>query len=55
MNESSLRRELGLLRATMLGIGGAKCAGVFVMFGQAAALAGNAVVIAFLICGIINL
>jgi len=50
-----LKRELGLLHATMLGIGGAISAGVFVMLGYAATLAGTTVVIALVLCGIINL
>jgi len=55
LDKSELRRELGLLHATMLGIGGAISAGVFVMLGHAAALAGTAIVIALPLCGIINL
>lgn len=55
MKKSGLRRELGLLHATMMGIGGAICAGIFVLIGYATSMAGNAVVIAFLIVGIINL
>jgi len=39
----------------MLGIGGAISAGVFVMLGYAASLAGTTVVIALVLCGIINL
>jgi len=50
-----LKRELGLLQATMLGIGGAIQAGVFVMLGYAASLAGTAVIAALIICGVINL
>jgi len=49
-----LKRELGLLHATMLGIGGAIEAGVFVMLGYAADLAGTALVLALILCGIIN-
>jgi len=55
MDKSGLRRELGLLHATMFGIGGAICAGVFVMLGHATSLAGTAIVIALPLCGIINL
>lgn len=55
MGERRLKRELGLLQATMMGIGGAICAGVFVTLGYAATLAGTALVIAMLLCGIINL
>jgi amino acid transporter len=39
----------------MLGIGGAIEAGVFVMLGHAAGLAGTALIIALILCGIINL
>jgi len=50
----SLKRELGLLHTTMMGIGGAISAGVFVMLGYATTLAGTTVVIALVLCGIIN-
>jgi len=55
MDKSGLRRELGLLHATMFGIGGAISAGVFVMLGHATSLAGTAIVIVLPLCGIINL
>ncbi len=55
MGEIRLKRELGLLQATMMGIGGAICAGVFVTLGYAATLAGTALIIAMILCGIINL
>jgi len=55
MEEKGLKRELGLLQATMMGIGGAVCAGVFVTLGYAATLAGTALIIAMILCGIINL
>lgn len=55
MEGKSLKRELGLLHATMMGIGGAICAGVFVTLGYAATLAGTALIIAMILCGIINL
>jgi len=55
MGEHRLKRELGLLQATMMGIGGAICAGVFVTLGYAATLAGTALIIAMILCGIINL
>ncbi len=55
MGETRLKRELGLLQATMMGIGGAICAGVFVTLGYAATLAGTALIIAMVLCGIINL
>jgi len=39
----------------MMGLGGAICAGVFVTLGYAASLAGTALLIAMILCGIINL
>jgi amino acid transporter len=39
----------------MMGIGGAICAGVFVTLGYAATLAGTALIIVMILCGIINL
>jgi len=50
----SLRRELGLLHATMMGLGSTICAGIFVILGQAVGIAGPAVILSFLFCGIIN-
>jgi len=55
MKKVGLRRELGLLQATMIGIGGAIEAGIFVMLGHATGLAGTAVIIALLLCGVINM
>jgi len=55
MAEEHLKRELGLLQATMMGIGGAISAGVFVTLGYAASLAGTALLIAMILCGVINL
>jgi APA family basic amino acid/polyamine antiporter len=55
MGGKRLKRELGLIQATMMGIGGAICAGVFVTLGYAATLAGTALIIATVLCGIINL
>lgn len=55
MREGGLKRELGLLQTTMMGIGGAICAGVFVTLGYAATLAGTALITAMILCGIINL
>ena len=55
MGEKRLKRELGLLQTTMMGIGGAICAGVFVTLGYAATLAGTALIIAMILCGTINL
>jgi len=53
--ESKLKRELGLLHATMLGIGGAISAGVFVMLGRATSMAGPAIIVVLFVCGLINL
>ncbi len=54
MGEQHLKRELGLLHSTMMGIGGAISAGVFVTLGYAATLAGTALIIAMIFCGVIN-
>lgn len=55
MSELHLKRELGLLRATMLGIGGTLSAGNFVIIGHAASLAGYSIVPVVFVCGIISL
>ena len=55
MSKQHLKRDLGLLHATMMGIGGAICAGVFVTLGYAATLAGTPLVIVMIFCGVINL
>ncbi|NIP54581.1 MAG: amino acid permease, partial [Aliifodinibius sp.] len=44
-----LKRTLGLLSATMIGLGGAMGAGLFVLIGDAAGMAGSGVVLSFLI------
>lgn len=44
-----------MLQATMMGIGGAVEVSVFVMFGYATGLAGSALVISLIICGVINM
>jgi len=54
MSKKHLRRELGLLHSTMMGIGGAISAGAFVTLGYAATLAGTALIIAMIFCGVIN-
>ena len=51
----SLRRELGLLHATMMGLGSTICAGIFVILSPAIEIAGPAVILSFLLCGIINM
>jgi len=50
-----LRRELGLLHATMMGLGSTICAGIFVILSPAVEIAGPAVILSFLFCGIINM
>ncbi|MDH5636303.1 MAG: APC family permease [Candidatus Bathyarchaeota archaeon] len=55
MSEPKLRRELGLLHAVMLGVGASIGAGAFVMLGQAAAMAGPAIIVVVLLGGVINL
>ena len=55
MDEPHLKRELGLLRATMLGIGGTLSAGNFVIIGHATSLAGYSIVPVVFVCGIISL
>ena len=54
MNESHLKRELGLVRTTMLGIGGTLSAANFVIIGEAAGMAGYAVVPIVVICGLLS-
>ena len=44
MNEPELKRELGLIRTTMLGVGGTLSAANFVIIGHAASLADYAIV-----------
>ena len=52
--ESSLRRALGPINLVTLGIGAIIGAGIFVLTGQAAATAaGPAIVVSFILCGII--
>jgi APA family basic amino acid/polyamine antiporter len=55
MDEPHLKRELGLIRTTMLGIGGTLSAANFVIIGHAASLAGYAIVPIVFICGILSL
>ena len=52
--KTGLKRELGLLHATMLGVGGAIQAGIFVMLSYAAGLAGTSLIVALILCGVIN-
>ncbi len=55
MDEPHLKRDLGLVRTTMLGIGGTLSAANFVIIGEAAGMAGYAVVPIVFICGILSL
>jgi amino acid transporter len=55
MDEPHLKRDLGIVRATMLGVGGAISAGGFVTIGYAAGLAGYAIVPVVFISGFISL
>ena len=51
----SLKRDLGLLEVTLSGIGIILGAGIYVLIGQAAGLAGNAIWLAFLLSAIMAL
>jgi len=55
MDEPHLKRDLGLIRTTMLGIGGTLSAANFVIIGEAAGMAGYAVVPIVFVCGILSL
>jgi APA family basic amino acid/polyamine antiporter len=55
MYEPHLKRDLGLIRTTMLGIGGTLSAANFVIIGEAAGMAGYAIVPIVFICGILSL
>ncbi len=55
MVEPHLKRNLGLVRTTMLGIGGSLSAANFVIIGEAAGMAGYAIVPIVVICGILSL
>jgi APA family basic amino acid/polyamine antiporter len=55
MDEPHLKRDLGLIRTTMLGIGGTLSAANFVIIGEAAGMAGYAIVPIVFICGILSL
>jgi amino acid transporter len=55
MTKPQLKRELGLLRATMLGVGGAISAGGFATIGYAAGIAGYAIVPVVFVIGFISL
>ena len=55
MDEPHLKRDLGLVRTTMLGIGGTLSAANFVIIGEAAGMAGYAIVPIVVICGFLSL
>jgi len=55
MDDPHLKRDLGLMRTTMLGIGGTLSAANFVIIGHAASLAGYGIVPIVFIGGIISL
>lgn len=55
MTKNHLKRELGLIRTTMLGVGGTISAANFVIIGHAASLAGYAIVPIVFVGGIISL
>jgi APA family basic amino acid/polyamine antiporter len=55
MDEPHLKRNLGLVRTTMLGIGGTLSAANFVIIGEAAGMAGYAIVPIVVICGLLSL
>jgi basic amino acid/polyamine antiporter, APA family len=55
MDEPHLKRNLGLIRTTMLGIGGTLSAANFVIIGEAAGMAGYAIVPIVVICGLLSL
>ena len=50
----ALSRDLGLFTITMIGVGGMIGAGIFVLTGIAAGVAGPALVLAFLLNGIVT-
>jgi len=55
MRRERLKRELSLLQITMLGVGASIGVGVFVLLGQAAAMAGPSVIVGLILSGIVNL
>ena len=55
MDEPHLKRNLGLVRTTMLGVGGSLSAANFVIIGEAAGMAGYAIVPIVVICGFLSL
>lgn len=55
MRRQHLKRELGLLQVTMIGVGASIGVGVFVLLGQAAAMAGPSVILGLILSGVVNL
>jgi len=55
MDEPHLKRDLGLIRTTMLGVGGSLSAANFVIIGEAAGMAGYAIVPIVVVCGLLSL
>ena len=55
MDEPHLKRDLGLVRTTMLGIGGTLSAANFVIIGEAAGMAGYAIIPVVVVCGLLSL
>jgi APA family basic amino acid/polyamine antiporter len=52
-SEPGLRRHIGFFQATMYGVGLTLGAGIFVLIGDVAAIAGNAMWISFIIAAVI--
>ena len=50
--ESGLRRNVNLFQAVMYGVGLILGAGIYVLIGDVAGIAGNAMWISFIVCGI---
>jgi APA family basic amino acid/polyamine antiporter len=55
MEEPHLKRNLGLVRTTMLGVGGTLSAANFVIIGHAAGLAGYVIVPVVVVCGLLSM
>ncbi|MCX8153537.1 MAG: amino acid permease [Candidatus Bathyarchaeota archaeon] len=55
ITEQHLKRNLGLIRTTMLGVGGSLSAANFVIIGEAAGMAGYAIVPIVIVCGFLSL
>ncbi|MBT0160380.1 amino acid permease [Candidatus Bathyarchaeota archaeon A05DMB-2] len=55
MDEQHLKRNLGLIRTTMMGVGGSLSAANFVIIGEAAGMAGYAIIPIVVVCGFLSL